>query len=545
MKRFFFVFIVALLMGSGNAAAAPSLAWIVDTSVPDASDYPGGRGLVSSNTRHSAVGANGAIGVVFEDRGGSGSRDYEVLALNQAGTTLWSDRTNCQPTGGVCNSMSMYPTPDGDFVIHEMLYQNPDCTSRISGYDDATGAQPSGLTDRTLSDLATSPSCTGSTSTDLGLVSTYPVSATEYDFIYFEQLGADRHIKGDLTGNVSVGQVDYNLVGDYDCVRYSENLGGLLAFDSQEGSADQGRYYKLDPSDGSVLITGSLVTIFDGHHETYCEPRTFDHPTNSSRLIIPDGSATLGGFMHIDTTSLSEVAGTQYLAKPTGFSDFVMSGFDIDGAGNVLICGRNASGVQAGFAVLNETGAGILDEFSFDTTGHDVFQLTDCHFDGSSGVYATFITRATGGLLEGTVARVTGLNASIIQPDFNYTAPGGGGGGDGPDTGVGVPGSDAAAGLKGFAEGIGFASNGGLFLFGLVLVCIVMVIVAASIHAFAPHAAVRAGIVAGIGTMMFNAIAEIWELWTVVILAVIAAAIVAAGGRQLVMGRGARFDEDG
>lgn len=110
---------------------------------------------------------------------------------------------------------------------------------------------------------------------------------------------------------------------------------------------------------------------------------------------------------------------------------------------------------------------------------------------------------------------------------FESESSGSGGGGDTSNT-------DAATGLLNFCTSMGFETSASLFLCGLVLVAVVMVVLVAATSSFTQrgNVALVVGGIGGIGMMLFNGFAGIWDFGVTAIFAMVGGGIVAYYARQ-------------
>lgn len=190
----------------------------------------------------------------------------------------------------------------------------------------------------------------------------------------------------------------------------------------------------------------------------------------------------------------------------------------LDGADNVLMCGFLPVGPVPFFAHMKPSNETMF--WNVTTTSPLVNTIAvHCGIDYGGSIWVayspsvgttSYVRRYTGGGFTGI-----SLRGNVVLPEPPAPPPGF------------VP-ADFGSGIANFAADIGFASTGGLFFFGLILVIIMFLVVAGATKGVTDNgvAAMLGGAIAGMGTMIFNTTQELWDVvWTVILIVLTSAVI--------------------
>lgn len=207
----------------------------------------------------------------------------------------------------------------------------------------------------------------------------------------------------------------------------------------------------------------------------------------------------------------------------------------LDGANNLFICGNSqtaAGPLLQVFAMKVDTDASPEQRWNVtaDINGGSKLEYSvDCELDQDGALLWSFVTCQSASIdCETRVRKYNGAGTARGE-EAVFTGFGAGAGGA-PSPGN----TDAATGLSNFCVAMGFETAASLFLCGLILVAVVVVVMVAATSSFTKggQAPMIAGGFGGLGMSLFNGFAGIWETWTIAVVIIIAAAIVAHYSRE-------------
>jgi len=314
--------------------------------------------------------------------------------------------------------------------------------------------------------------------------------------------------KIDLAADVSVGNVQTANTG--------LPLGHVPPPQQMQGSSNAGKLIQVVQNSGSNL----LYVVIDKATTTASGTNFATNGGYGYWTLAGDNSALLCGHQAGSTGNQYDIGWT-------------------DGTAGTLTTFPPYTAPSAGALAFNQLSGGVSTA------------ITYCQYDYNAGLWAVIPGECT---ISGATGRhecmlvqhyTTGSPAPAypltidptIYPNMNAAT----------NTTTTTSAVSAGGGLVSFAASIGFITAPDRFLFGLLLVAIIMVITFAIPASFLKNkqgtvsrgAATACGIVAGImgiGTMMLNTVLGFWTLITAVLLGILAAGLLATATRKLIVG---------
>lgn len=246
----------------------------------------------------------------------------------------------------------------------------------------------------------------------------------------------------------------------------------------------------------------------------------------------------------VNSTTLNVLSGGVAPTEPTiaGFVTLQVYAHYLDGANDLFVCGHVSDGSglngRSFVAKYRMTGSVWAQRWNFtidESADPNVPErATSCIIGNTGDLYVLNAVQV--GTAWGTSLRKY-AGAGTARPEVDTSGLVAVGSTSTPaSTGA----ADFGSGMVNFATGIGFASPGGKFFFGIVLLVIVCVIAAAATYG-ASKSQIAAGIVAGIvglGMCFFNVTQELWPLDATVIMIILASAVILGVLRLVFQGRG-------
>lgn len=486
---------------------------------------------------------NGRVGIVFQLENGAGSDfDAQLRILTTTGAYVSQTDHRCERRAGadVCEVIpnavdfdrsdrlsfvrrKTHATGGPDWPENQLCYVQP------NGQACGTPGNSSVVSGtRQLSDVTT-PTFTGL----VEALDTYQLNSSAFSYTLGGGL-PDALIR---YGTNFSDDADYANSGVAAHVR--ANNSGDIGWSQRRSGAPQ-RHDMRRWNFTSGTITNTNVGIGE---EVSCSGDRIRVLTNATnRLITVYSSTTSGRSVRWNIVRQSDVGTVSSAVAPSndqindgGLRSTCAANFDVDGAGNLLVCGWYEVGAETrGFVAHYKTSTNAMHwnvtlDLGSQTTG------TDCKFDFLGGFYVSF--NFDDGLGQGNKIQVrhyiggdftTPTRRAFVALPAEVTPT--------PTPGIN---SDALEGFKNFATGIGFISAGSKIFWGIIFVVAGTITVGAiTFRLMGPTSLPYLCAITATALSAVCVFAEWWPVWILVFMALISAGFVTWIVRGAFVGRG-------